>query len=422
MHLKTLLNRLQKQPGFVYEKVEFREGERSWRGVPVIQAHLRPHKRSRPICSGCLRKRRVRDHLPERHFQFVPLWAIAVYFVYTPRRCDCPRCGIKVERMPWAEGKSPMTTTFAWFLASWAKSLSWKETAERFRVSWQSVFHAVSMAVKWGLANRNLDGIRSIGVDEFAWKKGHKYLIFVYQVDHTCKRLLWIGRNRTKDSFEKFFAWLGEPRSQALTFVTSDMWRAFARVIATRATKAVHVLDRFHIAKLASEAVDKVRRDEARSLRAKGKEQILKKTRWILLKNKSNLSGPQRGRLRRLVQANVRSVRAYLLKEELRRFWDYASWAWAAKFLDGWCTMAMRSKLDPMKKLAKTLRSHRQLLLNWIAAKNLFAMGATEGFNNKARTVLKRAYGFRTYKHAEIALFHAMGKLPEPDWLTHKFW
>ena len=422
MQLKSLLNRLQKQPGFVYSKVEFREGKRSWRGIPMIQAHLRPHKRSLPICGGCLKKCRVRDHLPERQFQFVPLWAIAVFFVYVPRRCDCPRCGIKVEHMPWAEGKSPMTTTFAWFLASWAKALSWKETAERFRVSWQAVFHAVSIAVTWGLAHRNLDGIRSIGVDEFAWKRGQKYLVFVYQIDHACKRLLWIGRDRTKDTFEKFFTWLGEPRSQALTFVTSDMWKAFVGVIARRATKAVHVLDRFHVAKLASKAVDQVRRDEARSLREKGKEPILKKTRWIWLKNKANLTGDQRGRLRSLVQANVRSVRAYLLKEELRRFWDYASRAWASRFLGRWRTMAMRSRLDPMKKLATTLRRHRDLLLNWIAAKNLFAMGATEGFNNKARTVMKRAYGFRTPEHAEIALFHAMGKLPEPDWLTHKFW
>lgn len=422
MQLKTLLNRLQKQPGFVYERVEFRECERSWRGVPMIQAHLRPHARSRPVCSGCLKKCRVRDHLPERHFQFVPLWAIAVFFVYAPRRCDCPRCGVKVERMPWAEGKSPMTTTFAWFLASWAKSLSWKETAVRFCVTWQAVFTAVSHAVTWGLEHRSLDGIRSIGVDEFAWKKRHKYLVLVYQIDHACKRLLWIGHDRTKATFETFFAWLGEERSRALTFVTSDMWKAFVGVIAKRATQAVHVLDRFHVAKLASDAVDRVRRDEARGLRERGKKPILKKTRWILLKNKMNLTGDQRGRLQQLVRANVRSVRAYLLKEELRRFWDYTSRAWAARFLDRWCTMAMRSKLEPMKKLARTLRAHRGLLLNWIAAKNFFAMGATEGFNNKARTVMKRAYGFRSAEHAQIALFHAMGQLPEPDWLTHKFW
>jgi transposase len=299
--------------------------------------------------------------------------------------------------------------------------LSWKETAERFRVSWQTVFRTVSVAVEWGLQHRNLDDIRSIGVDEFAWRKGHKYLVFVYQIDHHCKRLLWIGREHTKTTFESFFTWLGKTRSQTLEFVTSDMWKAFVGVIARRATKAVHVLDRFHVVKLVGEAVDKVRREEVHLLRKKGKQPVLKKTRWILLKNRKNLKGNQHGRLRSLLKANLRTVRAYLLKEELRHFWTYATALWAGRFLDRWCEMVMRSRLDPMKKVVKTLRRHRSLLLNWIAAKHTFAMGATEGFNNKARTVLKRAYGFRSPAHAEIALFHSMGKLPEPDWLTHKF-
>lgn len=246
MQIKTILHRLQKQPGFVYDKVVLREGTRG----SYLEVRLRAHKRSRPICSVCLKKGRAYDRLPERSFQFVPLWALAVFLVYAPRRCDCSQCGVKVERMPWADGKAQMCTTFAWFLSDWAKVLSWKETANRFRVSWQTVFRAVSVAVEWGLANRNLEGIRSIGVDEFAWKKGHKYLVFVYQIDHHCKRLLWIGRERTKVTFESFFTWLGQARCDALEFVTSDMWQAFVGVIAKRASDAVHVLDRFHVVNL----------------------------------------------------------------------------------------------------------------------------------------------------------------------------
>jgi transposase len=418
MQLKSLLNCVQKQPGFVYESVTLR----CRLGVQRIDVQLRPHGRSRPICSGCVKKCTAYDRLPERRFQFVPLWAIAVFFLYSPRRCDCPRCGIKVELLPWADGKAQMCTTFAWFLSNWAKALSWKETAARFRVSWQTVFRAVETAVAWGLAHRNLDDIRSIGVDEFAWKKGHKYLVFVYQIDHHMKRLLWIGHSRKKETFDAFFDWFGEMRSRALAFIASDMWRAFVTVIAARAPNAVHVLDRFHVAKLLGEAVDNVRREEAHTLRKKGKGDVLKHARWVLLRNKRNLKPSQRGRLRELVKANLRVVRAYLLKEEFRHFWNYKSVLWAARFFDRWCTMAMRSRLEPIKKVVRTLRRHRALILNWIEAKNTFAMGATEGLNNKARSIMKRAYGFRTPAHAEIALFHAMGKLPEPQWLTHKFW
>src|SRR5947209_4438930 len=127
-----------------------------------ILVHLREHGRSRPICSGCMHKRSAYDRLPERRFEFVPLWNIPVRFVYSPRRADCPTCGVVVEAMPWAASKSPITTTYAWFLASWAKVLSWTETARRFRTSWHVVFTAVRHAVEWGKAHRYLDGITAI--------------------------------------------------------------------------------------------------------------------------------------------------------------------------------------------------------------------------------------------------------------------
>ncbi len=164
---------------------------------------------------------------------------------------------MKVELLPWSDGKSPLTTTFAWFLASWAKVLSWTETARRFHTSWAVVFSAVRRAVEWGKANRNLDGITAIGVDELSWKKGHKYLTLVYQLDAGCRRLLWIGRDRKSKTFAAFFDWLGTERSAAIRFVVSDMWKAFLGTVAQRASQAVHVLDRFHVAKLWNDAIEK---------------------------------------------------------------------------------------------------------------------------------------------------------------------
>ena len=158
-----------------------------------------------------------------------------------------------------------------------------------------------------------------------------------------------------------------------------------------------------------------------RQLRAAGCHPWLSKTRWLLLKLKRNLTRSQRTRLRDLVSINLKTVRAYLLKEQFQQFWKYVSPTWAGKFLDQWTTMAMRSRLEPFKVFAGTLRRHRALLLNWFRARNAFAAGATEGFNNKARITTRKAYGFRTYEHAEIAMYHALGNLPEPDWLTHKF-
>jgi transposase len=351
----------------------------------------------------------------------VPLWGIAVFFVYAMRRVDCPSCGVTVELVPWASGKHQATHAFAWFIASWARVLSWTECARRFGSSWDTVFRCVEHAVRWGLEHRSLDGVHAIGVDELAWKKGHKYITLVYQLDHGRRRLLHIARERTATSFNAFFDMLGEERTKAITFVASDMWKAFLKVVRQRCSHAIHVLDRFHVMQLLSKAVDTVRRDEARALRASGKEVVLTKTRWLLLKRPKNLTSNERGRLRQLVTINLRSVRAYLLKEQFQHFWDYFSDVHAGRFLDRWTTMAMRSKLTPFKTFAKTLRAHRRPLLAWFAARGRFAHGATEGFNNKARITTRKAYGFRTYEHAEIALYHALGDLPEPPWLAHRF-
>jgi transposase len=323
--------------------------------------------------------------------------------------------------VPWGTGKSPQTHAYAWFLASWAKALSWKETAQRFGTSWDTVFRAVEQAVRWGLKRRSLEEVRAIGVDELAWKKGHKYLTMVYQIDHGCRRLLHIARERTTKSFNTFFDMLGDERARQLEFVASDMWAAFRNVIRRRSGEAVHVLDRFHVMQLMSRAIDQTRRDEVRALRAGGYDPVLTKTRWLLLKRKHNLTGKQRVSLRELVQWNLKTMKAYLLKEEFQHFWTYQA-IWAAKrFLKQWTTQAMRSRNDHLKKFARTLRKHEPELLNWFNARGKFAAGATEGFNNKARITTRKAYGFRSYKHAEIALYHALGNLPEPDWLTHRF-
>ena len=418
MQLKTILNRVQKQPRFTYTNARLIEG----RTRLALHVWLEPRKGCQPICSGCLRKRPGYDRLDTRFFEFVPLWAIAVFFVYAPRRADCPRCGVTVEMLPWASGKSPITTTYAWFLSSWAKSLSWAETARRFRTSWRTVFRSVAMAVAWGRAHADYGGITSIGVDELAWKKGHKYLTVVYQIDHGIKRLLWIGRDRTKATFNGFFDWLGEERATGLRFIATDMWRAFLTVAAKRAPLAMNVLDRFHVAGLFSKAIEKVRREEVRELRRRGRAPTLTKTRWVLLKRQHNLTDNQRGRLNELLRANLQTVRAYLLKEDFHPFWGYLRPSWAARFLDRWAAAAMRSRIEPMKKVTRTLRAHQPLLMNWFRARGAFSFGATEGLNNKARVATRRAYGFRTYDHAVVALFHALGALPEPDFFAHRFW
>ena len=361
------------------------------------------------------------DRQSERQFEFVPLWQIAVYFVYALRRVDCPRCGVKVEKVPWCDGKNQLTTTYRWFLAGWSRRLSWKEVAVTFGTTWQNVFRSVKDAVSWGLAHRDLGGIESIGIDEVQWQKGHKYLTLVYQIDEGRKRLLWIGRDRTTKTQLRFFRMLGKERSSKLRFICSDMWKPYLKVIAKKASQAVHVLDRFHIMQKMNKAIDEVRAGEARQMKADGYEPVLKHSRWCLLKRPENLTEKQTVKLSELLQYNLRSVRAHLLREDFQRFWEYVRPAWAGKFLDEWCTRTMRSKLEPMKKIARSLRNHRELILNWFRAKGTVSAGIVEGLNNKVKLTTRKSYGFRTYEAIKIALYHNLAALPEPEF-THRFW
>lgn len=416
MQIKTILNRIQKFNSFVYGSVRLVDNTT----IPTLEIELHPRSNSRPICSGCGHKRPGYDRTPERQFEFIPMWGHKVFLCYTPRRVDCPDCGVKVERMPWVSGKRRLTEAYAWFLSGWAKRLSWKEVAEAFHTTWDHVFCSVERAVSWGRAHQNLTGIKAIGIDEIQWQRGHQYLTLVYQIDAPCKRLLWIGKKRKVKTLLGFFRWFGQERTKQLKYICSDMWKPYLKVIKKKAGKAIHILDRFHIMMHISKAIDEVRAEEVKALKAKGLEPVLTRSRWLLLKRPENLTETQETKLSELLQYNLKSIKSYLLKEEFQMFWEYVSPHWAGLFLDKWCTKTMRSKIEPMKKVAKMLRRHRPLLLNWFRAKKKFSSGIVEGFNTKAKLTTRKAYGFRTYKAAEIALYHALGALPVPV-TTHKF-
>ena len=187
-------------------------------GLPdqlALEVEVRPRAHSRARCSGCGRKAAGYDMLPARRFEFVPLWGLAVFLVYAMRRVACPRCGVKVETVPWAAGKHQLTDTYAWFLARWAGRLSWKEVAEVFQTSWEKVFRSVDMAVEWGRAHQELSGVRAIGIDEVAWQRGPRFLTLVSQIDAGCRRLLWVGQERRVKTLLGFFRWFGPARSFA---------------------------------------------------------------------------------------------------------------------------------------------------------------------------------------------------------------
>jgi transposase len=418
MLLQTILNHCYKFKSFVYKNIYFEEDSKNGQKLVV---EIEPRLNGQALCTKCQKPSSRYGKMPNpRDFRFIPIWGIPVFFRYHRRRVNCPTHGVVAEWLPWAEGNSPLTIALKLYLASWAKYLSWQTVAELFHVTWANVFASVEYVVEFGLKHRCLDGIKAIGIDEIQYRLGHQYLTLVYQIDEGSRRLLYIAKDRSEESLRGFFERLGETRSQLVEVVCSDMWKPYLNVIAEMASNALNILDRFHIMKKFNEAIDNVRRKEARQLEEDGYEPILKNSRWLLLKNPANQKASQLAQLAELLKYNLKTVRAYLLKQAFQQFWEYTSTYWAEQFLQQWTKRAMYSRIDELKALARMLRTHQHLILNWFETKERLSNGIVEGFNNKAKLTMKKAYGFKQYKTLRIALYHQLGNLSTPE-LAHKF-
>ncbi len=417
MRIRTLLNKCQKFKSFsfVNEYIEEIKGQLSL----IIEVEAR--KNGKPICSCCGTPGVQYDRMPnKRDDQFIPVWGYQVYFRYQRRRVNCKKCGVKVERVPWCEGKQKLTQGYKIFLAQWGRRLPWKGVADAFHTSWDNVYQSVKYVVSFGLENRDLDPIEAMGIDEVHHGDGQQYTTLVYQIDEGNKRLLYVGKDRTAKTLLRFFFELGKERCSKIKYVCTDMWKAYLKVIKKKIPQALHILDRFHIVAKLNDAVDEVRRTEAKRLKADGYEEVLKSSKYCFLKNEGNLTHKQNIKLDDILQYDLKSVRAYLYKESFQAFWEYSSPYWANLFLTKWCGKAMRSQLEPIKRFVKTVRNHQPLMMNWFKAKKQYSSGTVEGLNRIVNLVTRKAFGFREYETLKIALFHTMGKLPEPE-STHRF-
>lgn len=413
--LKSILNDVQPVHGFVYQSVRY-----STTANDTIEIEVVPRSGSQPRCADCGRPGPTYDHAPQpRVWILPPLFKFALVLIYTMRRVHCARCGVRVEKVPWASGKHQLCDGFRLLLAHWARKLSWEDTATSFHVSWSDVYASVQWIVEYGLQNRGLGTINAIGIDEICVRVGRVFWTLIYQIDQDLTRLLWVGHDRTEQALLQGLDSLGADVCAGIRYVCSDMWRPYLAAVRSR-LRALHILDRFHIRRQLNDAIDAVRRAEARFLAQAGLEPRLKKLRWALLKNRRNWTPTDRRRMKNLEHSGLAAIRAYWLVAAFEHFWGYVSPTWAGKFLDAWCRRVRRSRLEPLKTVAHSLSGHREVLLNYFRAKKAISGGVIEGLNNKVKVTFRKSYGFRTDKAREIALFHVLGKLPEPE-IAHGF-
>jgi transposase len=376
----------------------------------ILEAQIGLKGRRKPRCGCCGRKAiGTRGRMRARRWRDLFVLSEPLEIAYSPYRVECEHCGVRVERVEWAGKWIRVTRPLACAVACMARKQNWQEVARHFRLGWKTVVAVVRWAVKWGLRKRKLKTLHYLGMDEVSRTKGHRYMSLFYDLER--KMLLKVTQNRTLESAKAFFRWLGKRRSGSIRAVCMDMWKPYLEAVREGAKKAKVVFDRFHLVVHLNNAVDLVRREMWHGMKGPKKE-AFKKTRYLWLKKPSNLKEDERLRLNILLRENLPVVRAYLLKESFQKFWNYNMKGPARKYLRKWFWMATHSRLKPMRDFAYLVRRHEEGIIAWIDLG--ISNGALEGMANKIKTTAKRAYGFRTPEHYELAIYHSCANLPLP--------
>ena len=392
MRTTKLVRRL---AGVEHTVVESVETEQAAGGV-VLVVRVRPDRSARSRCSRCARRSRGYDQGDgPRRWRGLDFGTVPVLLQAGAPRVSCRVHGVVVAAVPWARARSRFTRDFedtcAWLAAHAPGSV----VAELLRVTWRSVRSAVARVVAEasGRADR-LAGLRRIGIDEIAFRKGQRYLTTV--VDHDTGRLVWAAEGRNSQTLGRFFDALGPGRAGQLTHVSADGAEWVHTVVRARAPQAVLCLDPYHVVAWATTALDTVRRELTAQLKAAGRKdaaKVLAGTRWALVRNPEQLSATQRGTLASVKDTNRRLYTAYLLKEQTRAVFE-AKGEHGHTLLAGWLAWARRSRLPALTKLAKTITRYLPILRNTLD--HGLSNARSEATNTHLRVLTRRSYGFHS--------------------------
>lgn len=354
-----------------------------------------------PICSGCLKRvHAVHDTYEGRRWRHLDVAGMRLWLRYEIRRVRCRRCGVTVELVPWAEPQSWFTRDFESHVAYLAQRADKTTLSDMMRIGWATVGSIIERVVARLRPDDTLDGLRLIGVDELSYRRHHQYVTVV--VDHERGAVVWAREGKDAATLGAFFEELGNERCAKLEAVTLDLSAAYINAVTEASPEARLIFDRFHVQRLAHDALDQVRRQQWRAADADDRDAI-KGTRFVLQKNPWNLSDVEQGKLTDVQRTNRPLYRAYLLKETLARILDGGQVNVARDKLLDWIGWAARSRLPPFRRVARTIKKHIEGIVAYCATG--LNSGRSEGLNGKIRTITRRSFGFHSASSL-IALIH----------------
>jgi transposase len=318
------------------------------------------------------------------------------------RRVKCKTCGVKNERLAFLSANTNYTLRFATQIGGLCRAMTIKDVAREMHLDWHAVKDLDKIYMREQVRLAGHPSPRVIGVDEISIKKGHSYRIVVSDLE--ARRAIWFGgKGRTEADMDLFYAFLGKENASKIRLAVMDMWKAFRNSTRANAPQASILFDKFHIVKHLSDALDDVRRSEYKRVTGDDRS-FIKGQRYVLLSRRENLTDDRRKNLERLLQANARLNTAYLLREQFEQLWDYADAADARTFFDAWRDQLRNQDLKPYEKFAAMIEKHWDGIASYSQLTHTVPLGFVEGFNNKIRTLQRRAYGLRDEEYLALKI------------------
>jgi len=382
----------------------------------VLNLWVKPHKNG-CLCPYCGRRGRIVRTMMPRMWRDLPVCGCCVLFWYCPREIQCPTHGRVQEDIPWAESYARITYRFEYAMLIYCQLMTQKAAAKILHIAGSTLSDMLHRSITRIRDGHRIRGLKSVGIDEISYCKGHKYATIVYDLDRSC--VVWVGQGKGRETIDIFFnEVLSEYQKNKIKWASCDMSETYIGAIEDHCLNATLVLDRFHVVKALNKAVDEVRKEQWRNACA-DERKALKGLRWLLFKHSSNRSKKDSRILNALRKGNRRIHRAWVLSDEFERFWDYKV-EWAAKrFLKRWMTTALKSRIEPIRKFVRTIKKHIGRILPYIGSRLTNAIG--EGLNRIIKIVKNRASGFRTLHPFTDMIFLTVGDVDIPAQIPAKF-
>lgn len=359
-------------------------------------------------CAECGASCPLYDHQAERQWRHLDTCQYRTILHAAPPRSECRQHGVRVVKLPWAEPHSRFTALMEGLAIAWLKQASQKAVAEQLHLSWDEMHAIMERAVERGLARRKAEEIAYLGVDEKAFRKGHKYLTLVNDLSRS--RVLYVAEDREQNSLDGFWPTLTEKQRDGIEAVAMDMWDPYVNSVQEYLPESANkiVFDKYHIARHLGEAVDRVRRREQKGLKAEGDDRLTG-TKYHWLRNPVTLEHAQRREFAQLVSSELKTARAWALKETAMALFSYVYERPARKHFRWWYNWAVRSRLQPMKELAAMLKRRFENIITYL--RHRITNAASESINAKIQWVKYTARGFRNKQNFINAIYFHCGGL-----------